>query len=85
MLLCLHYSVALAVSGWFVYEDRDLHKHHEYAGSFAFLGGLSERLEDNDVLLISAREGNDLHIIGPLLSYFFDRNVLLIRENQARS
>ncbi|MCI0616589.1 hypothetical protein L0244_26725, partial [bacterium] len=76
-LLC-----ALAVSGWFVYEDRDLHKHHEYAGSLAFLSGLSERIKDNDVLLISARDGNDLHIIGPLLSYFFDRNVLLIRENQ---
>lgn len=76
-LLC-----AVAVSGWFIYEDRDLHKHHEYAGSFAFLKNVAARLNPNDVLLISAREGNDLHIIGPMLSYFFDRNVLLIRENQ---
>lgn len=76
-LLC-----ALVVSGWFVYEDRDLHKHHEYAGSFAFLKNLATRLNPDDVLLISARDGNDLHIIGPMLSYYFDRNVLLIRENQ---
>jgi len=73
---------AVALSAWFVYEDRDLHKHHEYAGSFAFLKGVAARIHDNDVLLISARDGNDLHIIGPMLSYFFDRNVLLIRENQ---
>ncbi|HEY7161612.1 MAG TPA: hypothetical protein VH815_10150, partial [Acidobacteriota bacterium] len=76
-LLC-----AIAISSFFVYEDRDLHKHHEYAGSFAFLRDVAARLKQNDVLLISAREGNDLHIIGPMLSYFFDRNVLLIRENQ---
>ncbi len=74
--------LCVLLAGWFVYEDRDLHKHHEYAGSFAFLKNLSERLKDNDVLLISARDNNDLHIIGPLLSYFFDRNVLTIRENQ---
>lgn len=76
-LLC-----AIALSARFVYEDRDLHKHHEYAGSFAFLKDLAARIHDNDVLLISARDGNDLHIIGPMLSYYFDRNVLLIRENR---
>jgi hypothetical protein len=76
-LLC-----ALLVSFWFVYQDRDLHKHHEYAGSFGFLKNLANRIHNNDVLLISARDGNDLHIIGPMLSYYFDRNVLLIRENQ---
>ncbi|MCI0411775.1 hypothetical protein L0222_03120, partial [bacterium] len=70
------------LAGWFLYQNRALRAHHEYQGSFAFLKGLAARLGPDDVLLISAREANDLHIIGPMLSYYFDRNVLLLRATR---
>jgi hypothetical protein len=69
-----------ALAGWFVYENRPLAAHKEYHRSFSFLEGLSRKLGPQDLLLIGAREANDLHIIAPMLSYYFDRNVLVLRE-----
>ena len=71
-------SVLLA--GWYVYDSRAILKHHEYRGSFGFMEGIANRLAPADLLIIGARDANDLHIIGPMLSYYFDRNVLQLRD-----
>jgi hypothetical protein len=71
--------ITLVLALWFWEGNRPLHKHREFAGSFNFLQTLSNRLTPQDLLLLGSREGNDLHIIGPMLSYYFDKNVLVLR------
>lgn len=62
---------------FFVWRDRPLHRHQEFAGSFQFIESIAKKMSSQDLLLIGSREANDLHIVGPLLSYYFDRNVLV--------
>jgi hypothetical protein len=75
-------SASVLVSIWMLYGSRDLHRHHEFQGSFRWLEQLAGKIGPNDLLLIGAKEANDLHIIGPMLSYYFDRNVLQMRTAQ---
>ncbi len=72
-------ALCVLLAGWFIYDNRSLHSHKEYSQSLKFLEALSRRLAPEDLLLIGAREANDLHIIAPMLSYYFDRNVLVLR------
>ncbi|HET6266407.1 MAG TPA: hypothetical protein VFG11_01730 [Acidobacteriota bacterium] len=67
-------AVLLAVL--FYYQDLSLHHHHEYAGSFRFIEKLASRIGPQDLLIVGAKEANDLHIVGPMLSYYFDSNVV---------
>lgn len=71
-------GLAALLAVFFVWRDLPVHRHHEFAGSFDFIQSLSERMSGDDLLLIGSKEANDLHIVGPLLSYYFDRNVLLL-------
>jgi hypothetical protein len=71
--------LSIGLAAWFIYDNRSLHSHKEYAKSLNFLESVSRRLAPEDLLLIGAREANDLHIIGPVLSYYLDRNVLVLR------
>lgn len=73
---------AVLLAGFFVWRDLPLHRHHEFAGSYRFIESLSQKMSENDLLLIGSKEANDLHIVGPLLSYGFDRNVLLLVSSQ---
>lgn len=68
------------LAGWYVYDSREVHRHNEYRGSFAFLQGLADRMQPGDLLVIGARDANDLHIVGPMLSYYFGRNVAQLRS-----
>ena len=77
VVVCL---LAASLAGYFFYENRDLRRHREFQGSLAFLESLAQKLKNEDLLLIGAKSANDLHIIGPMLSYYFDRNVLLLRS-----
>lgn len=72
--------LAVSLAGYFVYENRYLRSHREFQGSLAFLETVAQKLSKEDLLLIGAKSANDLHIIGPMLSYYFDRNVLLLRS-----
>lgn len=72
--------LAVGTAAYFLWGNRELRKHKEFEGSFSFMQRLAEKVAANDVLILGAREANDLHIIGPMLSYYFDKNVLLLRE-----
>jgi hypothetical protein len=72
--------LSIALAGSYVYGNRNLHQHQEFRGSFAFLERLANRLGRDDLLLIGAKSANDLHIIGPMLSYYFDKNILPLRS-----
>jgi hypothetical protein len=75
--LVLLLSAGLAC--FYLYGNKDLWKHHEFQGSFSFIEGLAKRMNKEDLLLIGSKAANDLHIVGPMLSYYFDRNVLQLR------
>ena len=72
--------LSIALAGLYVYGNRNLHQHQEFRGSFVFLEKLANRVGKDDLLLIGAKSANDLHIIGPMLSYYFDKNVLPLRS-----
>lgn len=71
---------SILLAGWYVYDSRAIYKHNEYQGSFRFMEGIANRLAPADLLILGARDANDLHIVGPMLSYYFDRNVLQLRD-----
>jgi hypothetical protein len=75
-------GLAVLLAVFFVWRDLPVRRHHEFAGSYRFIESLSKRMSGDDLLLIGAKEANDLHIVGPLLSYCFDRNVLLLLSPQ---
>lgn len=73
--------LSLGLSGFYVYDNRDIHSHREFQGSFAFLESIAGRLQPQDLLILGPKEANDLHMIGPFLSYYLDRNVLVLRNS----
>lgn len=74
--------ITCVLAGLYWNGNRQLHQHQEFRGSYAFIESIARRIGPNDVLLLGSREGNDLHIIGPMLSYYFDRNVLQLRSRE---
>lgn len=73
-------SVSVLLACWYIYDSRDIHRHNEFRGSFHFVEDLAKRLGPQDLLILGSRDANDLHIVGPMLSYYFGKNVLQFRN-----
>ena len=71
--------LSMGLAGWYVYDSREMYRHVEYRGSFDFMRALADRLQPEDLLILGSRDANDLHIVGPMLSYGFDRKVVMLR------
>ena len=66
----------------YLHASERIRTHVEYAGLIPTLERLAGRFNDDDLVLVEAREASDVHVLALPLSYIYARNVLVLYRSR---
>jgi hypothetical protein len=66
----------------YLHASQRIRTHVEYAGLIPTLERLAGRFNDDDLVIVEAREASDVHVLALPLSYIYARNVLVLYRSR---
>jgi hypothetical protein len=74
-------TLLIVVMGWqFARATQPIRRHVEYAGLIPRLEKLASTFQNDDLVLVEARNASDVHVLALPLAYIYARNVLVLAD-----